>query len=522
MPSNTKTFRLNNMSGGINTTAAATALASFDFNGNGVQAEAQNIENFTPLNYQGQRSTKGFILLATGAASVPITGIYRYLKANGANYLMATQGTTLSTVAGGTLTPTGLTTLANGAYTHFTTALDKAYICDSASIPGVFDGVTASPLTTTGANAAADSAIITGSIASIYFQNRLFFFGVASDPSRVFYSVPNDPTQGYSSNFIQCDVNDGEKITALDRFFIPGTLQQVLIVGKERSVGIITGDGSAGNPYTYQRINREAGIAGFRQITQFGQDFAYLTQKGVSTYVSDSRYVNLTYNWISEKVRDPFLKLNPATLKNAISWYDWKNTRISFAVPEAASATNNVIWHYDTRLKCWYKERWFDMQDCTCAFVDYSGTLLHGDSSGKLYSHDPESYSFAGQPISYTYTSAFLDFGAPNLRKRIVAARATLQTAGSYGVSCSTVMDWGARQGKTNTLMVAGSVQNWGNGTLWALTAPPVWGASPVRTCKFYPSGFFRSIQFNLTGLGTNNPLDMFELEFDVEFSNRI
>jgi hypothetical protein len=509
MPSSNRiqTFRLSSLTGGMNTTAEENSLITFDNGIIGQGSEARLIENFTPLNRGGQSKTKGFsIYKALGSAVV--TGIYRYEKSNNTAWFLAGAGNSLYQIdvpGSPVLLYSGLGT---NAYLDFETALDQCVICDGINAPIKFDGTTLSALGGGAPN---------GTQQSLFYQNRLWLFG-GSNPSLLYYSDPGNISAGYSSNYVNCDVNDGQRITSITAFFIPGQLRPVILVGKNKSVGMVTGEGTTSDPYTFIKINQDAGIPGFRQMVQFGQDVAYLTTKGLSSFQTNNAYVNLTYTQLSEKIRDLFLTANPNSLYSAITFYDWKHSRITVALAEANQTYPNVLYHFDTRMQSWYRERWAENQTCTAIWIDPDGTCFHGDHLGNVYKHG-DTNSFDGKAISATYKTPYLDFGTPHLYKRIIAARAILRGSGNYALGIETALDYGARIGKSYTIPLGGDTFTWGTG-YWSASGLSRWGASPIRNRKFHPSGFFQNIQFTFNQTGIEQPMDLFQLEFDVELSS--
>lgn len=497
-----KRFRLNNLGGGINSVAEVNALASFDYRGTGIQAEAADIENFAPLYRGGWSKATGFTEYYDTASASKITGLYRYIKSDGTSLFMYSQGTKVYKLVSGTPTDIGAT-VGSGAYIHFETASDNLIICDGVSDPVYYDGSSVSAI---GGSPPTDARM------SLWYQNRLWIF--PSNSSYVYYSSPSDINSGYASNFVQCDLNDGQTIVGILKYFIPGSLEPIIVVQKTGSVGVIFGDGSTANPYTFVKVNQDIGGASFRTAVQFGQDVAYLTPRGVTSYKTDNSLNNLIYNYLSEKVRDKFQELSASALNTSIAWYDWKKTRISFAVPEASKTTPNVIWHFDTRLGCWYKERWNLGQDCTASFIDTDGTWYHGDSNGKIYSHGTEG-NFDGQAISAYYTTGFMDFGDPVLYKHLYQAGIMLRGNGAYGVGVSCKLNYGAVNGTAHTLLTAGGDAVWGSMTWGSFT----WGAPPIKFRKFFPGGDFQNVQLTISQAGIDEPVDIFELEFFTQFT---
>lgn len=469
-----------------------------------VQAEFKTINNFIPINRGGLSKAFGFSLYKNCGTGI-VTGMHRYLKSDGTSLFLVSHGNTLYKLVAGTLTSVS-TALQNNAYTDFTNATDLCVICDGTNTPLRFNGTTVSTL---------GGSPPSGAQQSIFYKNRLWMFSATSNPSLLYYSDPNDIENGYSSNFVQCDVNDGQKITSIAEFFIPGELEPTILVGKERSVGIVTGNGTTADPFTFKKIQFDIGIPGFRQIVQFGQDIAFLTHKGVSSYLTSVQNINLQYAFLSEKIRNQFTGLSTTYLPTALSWHDYKNSRIAFAVASGTSHYPNLIWYYDIRLKCWYQQSGFYV---TSVLVDTDGSIYTGDQNGKIYLHSASDYSYDGGAINATIQTPYLDFFEPNYYKRIVRASISMRGNGMYNVGVGCNLDYGTRLGSSHTIDLSSGAYTW-NGGLW--TSDPntyQWGGPPLRIKQFYPKGIFKNIAFTITQSGADQPVDVFELEFDVEY----
>jgi hypothetical protein len=191
------------------------------------------------------------------------------------------------------------------------------------------------------------------------------------------------------------------------------------------------------------------------------------------------------------------------------------------ACTENGSSTNNVIWFYDVALDCWYKERWRGDHDCTAVLIDDDGTWYHGDSLGRIMKHQDDLHSFHGDPINAFIKTPFLSFGSPSQRKQCREASTVIRGNGSYAVGVSSVLDYGARSNKSNQVITAGSSTNWGGtGLTWGGSGL-TWGAAPIVTRRFHPSGYFRQIQFTYTNAGVDEPIDLFELHFDIVYTSQ-
>lgn len=501
-----KQFKISPLTGGVNSTAETGSLISVA-NKDGLGIEFVEQTNWIPLRRGGLSKTKGFTQVVDLTGS--ITGLHEFVRSNGVTQRLATRGTNLYTWTD-TTSSSVATGLSSNALVDFTTALDLCVLCDGVSAPFKWDSATLSAL---------GGSPPTGARQSLFYQNRLWVFSATNEPSLLYYSDPNNAEAGYGSNFINCSKNDGEKITAIASYFIPATVEPVLIVAKERSVGIVTGNGSVSSPYTFSKINTEAGVPGFRQIVQYGQDIAYLTSKGVSTYKTDAVDPNLVYKYLSEKIRNEFTSVNAAMLPKAIAFYDGKNSRMGFAVPETGETVNNAIWFLDTQLGCWYKEEYNLGQDVNAVLVLGNGTVYHGSSTGKIYKWD-ESNSFNGQSIASSLRTDFIDFGDSLREKRILELRIKARGQSDYGVTVAVNINDGNVIGRAFTMQLQGARYRWGS-SVWS-NNPNIsqWNAARVQNKPFYPEGWFRSIQFVFTHDWAGQPVDIYDIEALVEYGD--
>lgn len=378
-------------------------------------------------------------------------------------------------------------------------------VCDGAGAAKTWNGSVAASL---------GGSPPSGARQSIFYNDRLFIFG-SSNPSLLYYSTAGNIETGYASNFITCDANDGEKIVSVGKMFVPGELQPVLIVGKERSVGIVTGDGTAGDPFTFSKINYEVGVPGFRQMVSFEGDLAFLTPRGVSSYNTAIKGINIEQNFLSRNIYDQFTDLTNAALGNGLAFNDWKRRRMGFALPVDNATYPDRIYWFDYQSGCWYYQNGFRV---TSAFVDTDGTLYTGTDTGIIYKHDTTVYHYASTAINAVLTTPYLDFFEPDGYKRIKWASVTARGNGSYSVGVSTKRDFGTSIGSTHSVDLSNTAYTWNGGTWTSNSATYQWGGAPILRKYFYPKGVFKNIQFTFTQSGTSQPVDLFELDFEVEY----
>lgn len=506
----TKKFRINNMTAGMNTISEGHSLNTIDPNATAGAGFVQmgfeflNMDNWEIINRGGISKDFGASLYKDTGVASPITGLGRYKNSSAASIFMFSQTTKVYKLVSGTITDIGAT-IASGAYTHFENAGDYLIICDgqTAAAPQKWDGTTVSALGGTPPNAAK---------MSLYTQNRLFMF--ASD-GYLYYSDANNISAGYGANFVACNRNNGQSITCIRKLFVPGELKPLIFTAKERSIGMIDGTGAAADPFVFKEIATDVGVLGFRPTCYFEQDIAFLTPKGVSTYQTAIKNVNIEEKFISQKIRPDFTALSQTTLPLASSWYDWKYDRIGFAVATGSASYPNTVYYYNIRTGGWRKKTGLNI---TASFVDDDGTVYTGDDQGRIWKHDPAVNSYNGTAISCSAQTPYMDFFEPDKYKQIEYCEMTVRGTGTYNLSVASMMNDGQIVGGTNTINLTGARYVWGGG-VWTSDANTYqWGNAPLARKKFFPRGIFKNISFILTNSGANQPIDLIDWVIVVRY----
>jgi len=508
-----KKFRLNNLTGGMNTTSEEHSYNTIDPNalyGAGmteIQFEFVNQDNWEVINRGGISKDYGFSLHYYTGTNSPITGLHRYKKSDGTSLFMYAQGTKVYKLVGGVATDIGAT-FTNNAYIDFENANDYLILCDgaSASPPRKWDGTTVSALGGSPQNAIRQT---------LYAQNRLFMFPGSGETSYLYYSDAGNIEAGYGANFINCNRHNGQKLTSIHKLFIPGELRPLVFTSKEGSIGIIDGTGAAADPFVFKEVASDLGVPGFRQAVYFEQDIAFLTPKGVSTYQTAQRNVNFKEKFISDKVRDQFSALSGTTLPAALSFYDWKNDRIGFAVATGANTYPDTIWFYNIRTGGWRKKTGFKT---TTAFVDDDGSVYLGSDTGHIYKLDPNVHNYNGSAIMATVQTPSLEFFEPDMFKRIVYSEITVRANGSYSLTLNSSLDDGTRTAAAIALALTAGPYLWGGGVWTSDPAVYQWGDSQLKRYKFYPTGIFKNRSFTLINNDANAPVDIVDWVIEVEY----
>src|SRR5688572_258987 len=103
-----RTFRINNMTGLMNTMAEDNAFLTIDPNANlgvgfsEIPFEFKRIENFKPANRGGLSKSKGYSVAKYVGSNTPITGLYRFTLSNGTSKFIVGYGNTVYSLLSGT------------------------------------------------------------------------------------------------------------------------------------------------------------------------------------------------------------------------------------------------------------------------------------------------------------------------------------------------------------------------------------------------------------------------------------
>lgn len=414
----------------------------------------------------------------------PITSLYGYYKSDGTKTLIATSGTSVYKWTGTAWSAikTGLS--ANGARFTFATYYDKLYLLNGNATDGLmtWDGTTFS--TVSGAPA--------GQYVVLH-KNRLYIAGDPGNPSTLYFCDLGTPTSWNTGvNFINVNVNDGDKITGLAEHL------DTLVIFKERSIHNLRGTG----PQNYNLLDMHAnhGTVSHWSVVQANNLLFYLSRDGV--YSFNGHGIQL----ISDPIAGSVLGINGITAwnqsyLNVACGIAYKN-KYWLAVPEGlTNTTNNRIYCFDYIHHIWTR---FDIPASCFTVYGTSNTLYSGDpTQGFVYTQDTGGDDNGNAINAYLTTKAY-DFGAPAHFKSYKGLffYAAQQLAG-YSINVSYIADFGRFNKTVPMNLGSGNASQWGTMT-WG-TSP--WGAIPnvsARTTNI--AGQSRYLQFSVQGNAKDQP----------------
>lgn len=447
---------------------------------------AQNVE-FWPVGTISKRNGRQCMNTTTKLSGAVIQ-LYQWWTPAGGNYLMAfTAGSATSGGAsicsGGVyyLTPTS-STLATvtpiipekgSGYHWIPGATDsifvEAYAGSAIFVDGIdymmaWDGTTCSALGT----APKGAKYIKG------YKNYLF--AANSEPpsswagagirgeSRIYWSDPGDAQSWPDANWLDLDSNDGDTITGMD------VISNELIIFKERRVYAISYVGGSYTFYSETRVDGRGCGAGASLSSRYGD----ITFYGIDGYYAfDGRELHD----LSTKIKNYFQVLIIPSVRELIFAAPYEEKDQNWVLVPMSLDTNNkthaIVYDYDRQnwtlftnsAACvgWYvgatDQTFGSLGDATTdqyilhdetwgnrTFLSNSTTLITGQYDGFIMANDVGT-SDNGEDIIAFWRSKWIDFGNPDINKRIVRVtfyldREVESSINAYNVTVNFFKDW--------------------------------------------------------------------------------
>ena len=281
----------------------------------------------------------------------------------------------------------------------------------------------------------------------------------------------------------------------------------------------------------------ENGCVSQRAYVSLGLDSGeavYMSDKGIHSLRQSQEHGTKMDTFLSWKIRPTWDTLNRARLKYAVGAYDHVNGWVLFAVPTGSNTYNDTLLCLDvkdTESLTAKDANWYiwkmtggirvqDMQFLRDGTTADGWHLMIATHLGDILYLSTDTYTdiqVDGATVN-TYVAelqtAHNDYGSTLVTKRMGDVMITLQPGGNYQPSFKTVFDYGARQSTPKNLnMQPLRGDEWG-GFVWGAG---YWSsASHTRDEKVYACGSGRTIGFNISHQGENQPWQISKIDHQV------
>lgn len=356
-------------------------------------------------------------------------------------------------------------------------------------------------------------------------KNRLWAAGVASNPSRLYYSANTDPEDwtGAGSGSIDIDPNDGDVITGLrshkDELWV--------FKGPNRgSIHQITGSSPTGSD-AFARKNYVKGLGAcwHNAIFNFSDDIGFVSQYGsVHSLSATAAYGDFFEAALSRPINKEIGNtLNYNRLRNIWAAVDPLTGVVYITMSINANSTNNVVHAMDFRAAPG-AIRWSRIPAYAFAalatFVDTNGVkrVLGGDYAGFV-----RRLNIVGRSLdtstAYTYkiTTPHLNYGAPVVMKTLEQGAIGIQPRGNFNFTFGWTRDDNAQQ----TLTMAqggGDVLGTASAHQFTLDTSPLAGSQYVDVYHEFneQGGEFRSVQYQIAQSGLNEDMEVHSITASI------
>lgn len=337
-------------------------------------------------------------------------------------------------------------------------------------------------------------------------KNRAWAAGVASNPSRLYYSANTDPEDwtGTGSGSIDIDPNDGDVITGL------ASHKGELIVFKgpnKGSIHRITGSAPTGaDAFARVNLSRGLGACWHNAIFTFGDDVGFVSQYGsVHSLAATAAFGDFFQAALSRPINGWIREhLNYNRIRNIWAVGHPLEGRVYITMSIDASTTNNVVLcmdYRDPRNIRWSQIRAYKAESLGL-FVDTSGTrrILAGGNDGFVRRLNVVDRSIDGTTaLSFRVKTPFMNYGNPMLMKTLAGVATGLSPKGDFSFTFGWTRDGNAQQ----TLMVdqgGSDVLGPASDNVFTLDTSALGGSQFVdRFAETEDGGEFRAIQYDIT-----------------------
>ncbi len=360
---------------------------------------------------------------------------------------------------------------------------------------------------------------------SCVHKNHLFAAGVASLPSRLYYSKTLDAADwtDTTSGYIDIDPNDGDRITGIASY------KDNLWVFKgpyKGSIHRIAGSANTGSD-SWSRITfvDKLGAISHNTIFKFGDDLGFMWSDGsIRSLKATSAYGDFNQATLSRPIAQ-YIKnhVNLTYLHRAWAATYTPNNTVVFCLPIDTGAFPNQILMMDfSRTPVWWA-KWPALNACCVAsVVDASQSnqpiLMIGGRDGYVRKTGAATRSIDGTSnISANVATPFLNYGDASMMKTLAGIAIGISPKGNYTATIGWSRDVFGLQMQTVN-QGGGDVLGTSTANQFALNSSTLGGSSYAdRYIDTTEGGEFRNVSYRISNNGMNQDLELHSLSATIE-----
>jgi hypothetical protein len=498
-----QTIRFFNNTGGMNLRTNDVTLGD---------GEAEEIVNLHATSRGSWSSSNVGYTHLNGSAldgGASVNSLYEYIPVRGTSIMVAASGTKLYTFEPSQGSSTQIASGLANQRMNFVTFKGLLIGCNGSDQPQKWDGT--NPVADLGGWPPTVSGIATPGKPSLseIFVNRLVFSGDANNPSMLYISELENPenftpgTGATSAGAIQVSPGDGERITALKTLYLPAVNEEVLVVFKERSTYLLTGNDA--DTFALQKISDEFGAVSHQSVALVGNELMFLSQEGITSISTATAQGNLTTGFLSDRIRPQLVNLNRNMLSETFAVHLRNRQEVWWFVPDGSATQNQTVLVYNYGVnRAWSKRTGI----VAASGLAMNGNLYTGNYAG-IIQQQLRGNSYNGQAIQWTYRTGFHDLNSPRARKRIKDIELYLKQISNVDVTVNMYWDFRRGSGHRQTRML--SVVPDGSSSVFnvARYGQDYFNLAGSSIFKFIPAGSGRYFQLELTGNAADRPVEI-------------
>lgn len=348
-------------------------------------------------------------------------------------------------------------------------------------------------------------------------RGRLWGAGVATNPSRLYYSALDNPEDwtGAGSGSIDIDISDGDEITGL------ASHKQRLWIFKGPSTGSIhylTGSApTGGDAFARVPFSRSVGCVSHASIVSYLNDLAWVSLRGIHSLTATDAYGDMAEGFLVWPIQEIFQdELNLSALQNVVGVNHSIRSVLLWSMRLQGQTTNGQVWALDYRFQPprWTRLTAYSAASLAVMLHNSKPTLYSGGYDGYTLRHDQSNRNIADAAYTATVTSPFLSYGQHDTLKQTAWLRLALVPHDTNTIT--------VRSRNGEEAVVVQTVQQAGfvtfDGTT-LLDGNETFGGAGVLHRYLAIPGSFASQQFEISQGGLNQDLELRALAVQLESS---